>query len=78
MVIQLNVKNPEGIKKGYALVYNGKNWDAIPKEDITKDLLKEIKDLANEVGILKSQVKKAKQDLDAKQKGFLKAFVKEV
>ena len=78
MVIQINVKNPEGLKKGDLLIYNGKNFDAISQDDIIKGLLKDMQGLKTEIKSLQSQVKNAKEKMNKTQKGFLKAFVKEV
>jgi chaperonin cofactor prefoldin len=78
MTIQIDVKNPEKLKKGDLLVYNGKTFDAISQDEVIKDLLKDMSDLKKEMSVLQSQFKSAKEKLKNTQIGFLKAFVKEV
>lgn len=76
MVIQINVKNPEGLKDGDILIYDGKNFNVITKAQITLEVEKQIKKLENEVKMLKQQVEKTKESVNNRQKRFIKAFVK--
>jgi chaperonin cofactor prefoldin len=78
MTIQFNVKNPEGIKSGDLLIYNGKNFEVITKKEIVSDLQKDLEKLKNEIEILKQQSIKVKETVNTRQKRFLKAFLKEV
>lgn len=78
MTVQYNLKNPDGLKKGDILVFDGKKFDVITKEQIIKDLQKEFQALKQEVEMLRNQTNQIKVQVNQKQKRFLGAFVKKV
>ena len=76
MVIQINVKNPEGLKQGDILIFDGKKFDVVTKEQIVEDLKKDFKKIQNEIVLLKQQNEKIREQVNQRQKRFLSAFVK--
>jgi chaperonin cofactor prefoldin len=78
MTVQYNLKNPEGLKKGDILIFDGKKFDVITKEQIVKDLHKEFEALKQEVEMLRNQTNQIKVQVNQRQKRFLGAFVKKV
>lgn len=78
MTVQYNLKNPEGLKKGDILIFDGKKFDVITKEQIVKDLHKEFQALKQEVEMLRNQTNQIKVQVNQRQKRFLGAFVKKV
>lgn len=78
MTVQYNLKNPEGLKKGDILIFDGKKMDVITKEQIVKDLQNEFDKLKNEFEVLKNQTKNIKDQVNLRQKRFLGAFLKKV
>lgn len=78
MTVQYNLKNPEGLKKGDILIFDGKKMDVITKEQIVKDLQNEFDKLKNEFEVLRNQTKNIKEQVNRRQKRFLGAFLKKV
>jgi hypothetical protein len=78
MMVQHNLKNPEGLKKGDILIFDGKKFDVITTKDIVSGIKKEIKALEEKVQMLDQQNKKLKEQVNQRQKRFLGAFVKKV
>ena len=78
MTVQYNLKNPEGLKKGDILIFDGKKMDVITIEKITQDLRKELKALEQKFEVLQQQNIKLKEQVNQRQKRFLGAFVKKV
>lgn len=78
MMVQHNLKNPEGLKKGDILIFDGKKFDVITTKDIVSEVKKEIKALEEKVQMLDQQNKKLKEQVNQRQKRFLGAFVKKV
>lgn len=78
MTVQHNLKNPEGLKKGDILIFDGKKFDVVTIEDIVSEVKKEIKALEQKVQMLDQQNKKLKEQVNQRQKRFLGAFVKKV
>jgi negative regulator of sigma E activity len=76
MVIQINVKNPDNLKKGDLLVFDGEKFDVITKDDIVSELKKEVELLRQEVESSVLVVKNTKNAIKLRQHRFLKAFVK--
>lgn len=78
MKVQYNLKNPEGLKKGDILIFDGKKMDIITKEQIVEDMQKQINLLKSEMDNLKIKYNSIKEQVNKRQKRFLSAFVKEV
>lgn len=78
MTVQHNLKNPEGLKKGDILIFDGKKFDVVTIEDIVSEVKKEIKALEQKVQMLDQQNKKLKEQVNQRQKRFLGAFIKKV
>ena len=78
MTVQYNLKNPEGLKKGDILIFDGKKMDVITIEKITQDLRKDFKALEQKFEVLQQQNIKLKEQVNQRQKRFLGAFVKKV
>ena len=78
MTVQYNLKNPEGLKKGDILIFDGKKMDVITKDQIVKDLQKEFDKLKEEFEILRNQTKNIKEQVNQRQKRFLSNFIKKV
>lgn len=78
MTVQYNLKNPEGLKKGDILIFDGKKMDVITKEQIVKDLQKEFDKLRQEFELLKNQTQQIKEQVNQRQKRFLGTFIKKV
>ena len=76
MTIQINVKNPDNLKKGDLLVFDGEKFDVITKDDIIRELKKEVELLRQEVESSVLVVKNTKNAIKLRQQRFLKAFVK--
>lgn len=76
MVVQINVKNPDKLKKGDILIFDGEKFDVITVEQITKDLLKSISKMEEEIVMLNDKMKKTRQETLIRQKRFVKAFMK--
>jgi len=78
MTVQHNLKNPEGLKKGEMLIFDGKKFDVITKEQIVVETKREFEKLKQEVELLRSQVLSIRDQVRKKQKRFLKSFIREV
>lgn len=78
MTVQYNLKNPEGLKKGDILIFDGKKMDVITIQEITQELRKELKALEQKFEVLQQQNTKLKEQVNQRQKRFLGAFVKKV
>ena len=78
MVIQINVSNPQGLKEGEMIIYDGKEFKSITKSDIIGNLEKEISKRKEEVESLKSKMIQTKKQVNERQRKFLKSFIKEV
>lgn len=78
MTVQYNLKNPEGLKKGDILIFDGKKMDVITIEKITQELRKELKALEKKFEVLQQQNTKLKEQVNRRQKRFLGAFIKKV
>jgi uncharacterized coiled-coil protein SlyX len=78
MTLQFNLKNPEGLKKGDILVYDGKKFDVTTKEQIIHDLEKQLSELRTEIEIINKRTKMVLEKVNERNKRFLSAFVKEV
>lgn len=78
MKVQYNLKDPEGLKKGDILIFDGKKMDVITKEQIVEDMQKQINLLKSEMDNLKIKYNSIKEQVNKRQKRFLSAFVKEV
>jgi hypothetical protein len=78
MTIQFNIKNPEGLKQGELLIYNGKKFEAIKKEHLLEGVMKDFAVLKKEFEMLREQTRVLKEQINKRQKRFLGAFVKEV
>jgi len=78
MTVQHNLKNPEGLKKGEMLIFDGKKFDVITKEQIVVETRREFEKLKQEVELLRSQVLSIRDQVRKKQKRFLKSFIREV
>lgn len=76
MVIQINVKNPDKIKKGDILIYDGEKFDIITQEDILRDIKKDIEKIKNDVQITIDSTNKARENIKNRQYRFVKAFLK--
>lgn len=75
MIVQFSIRNPEDLKKGAMLIFNGKNFDKITVEEINQKLVKEVETLKNEVDSLKKSNKMFQENFDKKINSFIKAFV---
>jgi uncharacterized Zn finger protein len=78
MTVQYNLKNPEGLKQGDILIFDGKKFDVVTIEGITKEVKKEMKALQNKIEMLHQENIKLKEQVNRRQKRFLGAFVKKV
>lgn len=78
MTVQYNLKNPEGLKQGDILIFDGKKFDVVTIEGITKEVKKEMKALQNKIEMLHQENIKLKEQVNQRQKRFLGAFVKKV
>lgn len=78
MTIQFNIKDPEGLKEGQLLIYNGKKFEAISKDHLLEGVMKDFAVLKREFEMLREQTKVLKKQINKRQKRFLGAFVKEV
>jgi hypothetical protein len=76
MVIQINVKNPENLKKGDILIYNGENFDTITKEYIIKEIKQDVEEMKITVQNISHSFKNTKDVLKKKQNNFFKAFLR--
>lgn len=76
MVIQISVKNPEGLKKGDILVFDGKSFDVITKEEIIKEIKKDLKALEDKVEGAVVSIHNTRNAIKLRQKRFIEAFVK--
>lgn len=76
MVVQINVKNPDKLKKGDILIFDGEKFDVITVEQITKDLLKSISKMEEEIVMLNDKMKKTRQETLIRQRRFVQAFMK--
>lgn len=78
MVIQINVNNPQGLKKGEMIIFDGKEFHAITKEQIIGDLKKQIKKLQEEIEAVKAKTITTRKQVNKRQRRFLQSFIKEV
>lgn len=78
MTVQYNLKNPEGLKQGDILIFDGKKMDVITKEQIVADMQKQINQLKIELDNLKLKHNSIKDQVNKRQKRFLGAFIKGV
>lgn len=78
MTVQYNLKNPEGLKKGDILIFDGKKFDVITKDEIIRSLEKQISDLKTEIEVINQRTKIVLEKVNERNKKFLSAFVKEV
>ena len=76
MVIQINVKNPEGLKKGDILIFDGDKFDVITKEEIIKELKKEINELKARVEGTEVLVHNTRNGIKSRFNRFVNAFMK--
>jgi chaperonin cofactor prefoldin len=78
MTTQFNIKNPEGLKAGDILIYDGKKFDVITKEKIVQDLQKQISELKTEIEVINNRTKIVLEKINERNRRFLSAFVREV
>lgn len=78
MTIQFNIKDPEGLKEGELLIYNGKKFEAIKKEHLLEGVYKDFFELRKDFKLLEQRVAVLKKQINKRQKGFLSAFVRKV
>jgi Ni2+-binding GTPase involved in maturation of urease and hydrogenase len=76
MVVQISVKNPENLKKGDILIYDGQKFSVITKEDIVKDVVKDMDKMKIDFENLIHAFKNTKESVKQKQNNFFKAFLK--
>ena len=78
MVIQFNIKDPEGLKEGELLVYNGKKFEAISRQHLFEGVYKDFFKLRNDYKLLEQKVKILQKQINKRQKRFLSSFVRKV
>jgi hypothetical protein len=78
MVVQISIKNPDGLKDGDILIFKGGKFDKITKDELLKDVLKELQSLKQKYEHLEGFTEKMMQSINNKQKSFIQAFMKEL
>ena len=76
MVIQTKIKDPSKLKKGDFLVYDGKEFDIVTKEDIIKEIAKELYDIRLELESVKRHSETTRENVKNKLNNFFIAFMK--
>ena len=78
MTIQFNIKDPEGLKEGQLLIYNGKKFEGIERIHLFEGIYKDFLQLRKEYEMLESKVRVLQKKINKRQKRFLSAFVRKV